>query len=280
MRPSARPTRTKRPRLARLLGIFALVYAVICVGMFVAQRSLQYFPNRSPMDPAAAGLPAAQALSLQTADGERLAAWWIAPRDARKPVYLYLHGNGDNLEARTERFAELVQDGSGLFALSWRGYGGSTGTPTETGLRIDSRTAYDELAARVDASRIVLFGESLGSTLAVMLAADVRVGAVLLDSSFDSALAVAQHRFPWLPVAWMLQDTFRADLAAPRVTAPVLQVHCDNDPITPLPAALALNALLPNAEPLLRIPRRCHVVSLRDYDAARLAFVERAFGTD
>src|SRR5690606_7208441 len=79
LRPSARPTRTKRPRLARLLGIFALVYAVICVGMFVAQRSLQYFPNRSPMDPAAAGLPAAQALSLQTADGERLAAWWIAP---------------------------------------------------------------------------------------------------------------------------------------------------------------------------------------------------------
>lgn len=265
-----------RPRFAQLVVVAALVYLLVCVGMFLGQRYLQYFPDRSPMDPAAAGLPVAQPLVVTASDGERLAAWWIAPSNAEKPVYLYFHGNGDNLEVRVDRFAELVADGSGLFALSWRGYGGSTGTPTEAGLRRDSRAAYDELVTRVDASRIVLYGESLGSTLAVMLAAEVPVRAVLLDSSFDSALGVARHRFPWLPVALLLRDQYRADLAAPRVDAPVLQVHCIDDPITPLANATALNALLPHAEAVYRVPKRCHVVPLRDYDAARTAFVAHA----
>lgn len=260
-----------------MLGVFALLYAAVCVGMFFGQRRLLYFPDTAAMDAAAAGLNDTAQLRLTTPDGERLVAWWLEPSDSTQPVYLYLHGNGANLEARADRFAHLVADGAGLYALSWRGYGGSTGSPTETGLKLDARTAYDDLVTRVDPARIIVFGESLGSTLAVMLAAEVPVRAILLDSSFDSALAVAQHRFPWLPVTLLLQDTFRADLAAPRVEVPVQQVHCTDDPVTPLAAALALNSLLRHAEPVYRIPARCHVPPLRDYDAVRQAFVQRAF---
>jgi pimeloyl-ACP methyl ester carboxylesterase len=263
------------PPLGKLVGAAALLYAVVCVGMFFGQRRLLYFPDSSAMDPAAAGLTGTAQLSLVTPDGERLVAWWVEPSDATKPVYLYLHGNGANLEARADRFAHLVADGSGLYALSWRGYGGSTGTPTETGLKLDARTAYDDLVTRVDPSRVLVYGESLGSTLAVMLAANVPVGGLLLDSSFDSALAVGQKRFPWLPTSLLLRDTYRADLAAPRVEVPVQQVHCTDDPITPLPAALALNSLLRYAEPVYRIPARCHVPALRDYDNVRQAFVRR-----
>lgn len=265
-------------RLVVLPAIALLAYALVCLAMFVLQRSLQYFPDPSPMDPAAAGLPQARAETLTTPDGESLAAWWVAPRDERAPVYLYLHGNGANLHARALRFAHLVADGAGLIAPSWRGYGGSTGSPTEAGLQLDARAAYDALRARgIAAERIVLYGESLGSTVAVMLAAERPVRALLLDSAFDSALEVASGAYPWLPVRWLLRDTYRADLAAPRIAVPVLQVHCTDDPVTPLGSALALHARFAQARPLHRVDGRCHVPSLATYDTARAAFVDSLF---
>jgi pimeloyl-ACP methyl ester carboxylesterase len=260
----------------RSLGIAAVVYAAICLGMFAMQRRLQYFPDAGPMDAAAAGLPQAQTESLATADGERLVVWWVPPRGAAAPIYLYLHGNGANLMRRGPRFARLVADGAGLYAVSWRGYGGSTGTPSEAGLLADARAAYAELRTRVAADRILLYGESLGTTIATMLAAESPVRALLLDSSFSSALDVARGRYPWLPVSLMLEDTFRADLAAPLVDEPVLQVHCMRDPITPLSYAERLHALFRHAAPLHRIDRRCHIPSLADYDRVLAEFVSGA----
>jgi pimeloyl-ACP methyl ester carboxylesterase len=262
----------------RHLALAGLVaYAVLCLVMFVLQRRLQYFPDPSPMDPAAVGLPQARSETLVTPDGERLVTWWVAPRDAAQPVYFYLHGNGANLNARAARFARLVADGAGLYALSWRGYGGSSGTPSEVGLMADARAAHAELTRRVAADRVLLFGESLGSTVAVMLAAEAPVRALLLDSSFASALAVARSAYPWLPVRLLLRDTYRADLAAPRVAVPVLQVHCSADPVTPLAAARALQALLPQARPMITLPGPCHVPDLDAYDGARRTFVASLF---
>jgi pimeloyl-ACP methyl ester carboxylesterase len=256
-----------------VLLLALLGYALVCVAMFTLQRRLQYFPDPSPMNPAAAGLPQAASETLATADGERLVAWWVAPRDAAQPVYLYLHGNGAHLHARAQRFARLVEDGAGLYALSWRGYGGSTGSPSEAGFMADARAAHAELVRRVGPGRIVLYGESLGTTVAVMLAAEAPVRALLLDSSFDSALGVARAAYPWLPVDLLLRDRFRADLAAPRVAVPVQQVHCRDDPVTPLASALALQARLPRARPLHRIDGRCHVPPIAAYDAVRVRFV-------
>lgn len=266
-------------RLANFAAAALFAYVALCLLMYVLQRSLQYFPDRSPMDPAAAGLPQARSEVLATPDGERLVAWWVAPRDAAAPVYLYLHGNGANLQARADRFGPLVAGGAGLLALSWRGYGGSSGRPTEPGLHADARAAYDALRARgIGAERIVLYGESLGAAVAVMLAAEVPLRALLLDSAFASALDVASGAYPWLPVRWLLRDTYRADLAAPRVGVPVLQVHCADDPVTPLASALALHARLVGALPLQRVDGACHVVPLSAYDDARVAFVDGLFG--
>ena len=266
------------PLIRRLLTAALTTYIAVCVAMFLLQRRLQYFPDSSPMDPSAAGLPQAHSQAVTTADGERLVVWWVPPRDAAQPVYLYLHGNGAHLHARAPRFARLVADGAGLYAVSWRGYGGSTGTPSEAGLMADARAAYGDLVQRTSANRILLYGESLGSTVAVMLAAELPVRGLLLDSSFESALAVAHHAYPWLPVRLLLRDTYRADLAAPRVAVPVLQVHCTDDPITPLVSAVALQARFAHARPLHRIVGRCHVPPLLDYDAVRAAFVSDVFG--
>lgn len=264
--------------------------------MYALQRSLQYRPDAREVAPSEVWLPQVQALRLATADGERLVAWWSPPRDERAPVVLYLHGNGANLAARDRRFAWLIARGAGLLAVSWRGYGGSTGTPTEAGLREDTRAAWQALtaapgagrvaiepagagpAAPIAPPRIVVFGESLGTTLAVMLAAEVAPRAVVLDSGFSSALHVAQASYPWLPVAWLMKDPLRADLAAPRVQAPVLQVHCRDDPVTPRAAAERLHALLPRAEPIVTVDDRCHTPSLRRWEQALEAFLARHAG--
>jgi pimeloyl-ACP methyl ester carboxylesterase len=265
--------RLSRP--LRWLAAGAAVYLAVCALMFTLQHRLQYRPNPAPMDTAAAALPGLEVQALDTADGERLVAWWHPPRDARSPVVLYLHGNGANLAARMGRLRWLAQQGAGFLALSWRGYGGSTGTPSEAGLMTDARTAWAALAQRVAPERIVVFGESLGTTVAVMLAAEVPAAAVVLDSGFASVLDVASARYFWLPVPWLLREPFRADLAAPRVRVPVLQVHCRDDPVTPTASALRLHALLPQAAPMVVVDGRCHTPSLLRFEAPLREFLER-----
>lgn len=260
-------------RPARWIAALAAVYLLLCGVMYALQSTLQYRPDPSPMDPTAVRLPQLQARTLATPDGERIVTWWLPPGRADAPVFLYLHGNGANLGARDRRLSRLAEDGAGVLAVSWRGYGGSTGRPHEAGLLTDARTAYRTLTARVDPGRIVIFGESLGTTVAVMLAAEVPVAALVLDSSFASALDVAQHRYPWLPVRWLLRDTYRADLAAPRVPVPVLQIHCRDDPVTPLASALRLQALLPGRQPLELVDGRCHTPRIAGFEPALRRFV-------
>ena len=263
--------------ILRALAAVLALYLLLCAAMFALQRRLQYLPDATPVNAVAAGLPQAATEVLVTTDGERLQTWWIAPTRSDAPVYLYFHGNGANLHARAQRFARITTGGAGLLAVSWRGYGGSTGEPTEAGLLTDARSAYRTLAVRVDPRRIVAYGESLGTTLATLLAAEVPVGALVLDSSFDSALDVARNAYPWLPVSLLMRDTFRADLAAPRVTVPVLQIHCRYDPVTPLAAAERLQRRFASARPLVVLDQHCHVPSLLDYEGALVDFVAGAW---
>ena len=143
-----------------------LLAAVVLYGgflalLYVAQRSVQYFPERRRTAPRAAGLPEMEEAVLNTADGEHVIVWHVPPREGH-PIFLYFHGNGGSLRWREERFRSLTADGSGLVALSYRGYGGSSGRPTETGLIKDAEAAYAFAIARYPAQRIVLWGESLG----------------------------------------------------------------------------------------------------------------------
>src|SRR5438876_2969222 len=146
-----------------------LGYGALLALLYLTQRAIQYFPERLRTAPAAAGLPQAQEVVLDTADGEHVIAWHVPPR-GNKPVVLYFHGNGGALRYRVDRFRALTADGTGLVALSYRGYGGSTGLPSEAGLIADAAAAYGFARSRYAAERIVLWGESLGSGVAVALA--------------------------------------------------------------------------------------------------------------
>lgn len=207
-------------------------YATFAALLYFAQRGLQYIPDTSRTNPATAGLPVAQEVVLDAADGERVIVWHVPPR-GQAPVVLYFHGNGGALAWRAERFRQLTADGTGLVALSYRGYGGSTGSPTEAGLLADARAAYEFTVARYPAQRIALWGESLGSGVAVAIASELPVGHVVLESPFTSAADVGAAHYWFLPVRLLMKDQFRSDLRIGKVTAPVLIVHGDNDEVVP-----------------------------------------------
>jgi fermentation-respiration switch protein FrsA (DUF1100 family) len=220
--------------LVKSLLVFLFVgYLGLVALLYVAQRSLMYFPQRTRTAPAAAGLPQAEEVDLDTADGERVIVWHIAPR-GNGNVVLYFHGNGGALRYRVERFRALTADGTGLIALSYRGYGGSTGSPTEAGLIGDADAAYAFAAGRYAPACIVVWGESLGSGVAVALAAEHPVGRVVLEAPFSSAVEIAAAGYPFAPVRLLMKDQFRSDLRIEKVTAPVLILHGERDNVIPI----------------------------------------------
>ena len=150
------------------------------VGLFFGQRKILFRCDAAEVDPATLGLKA-QVVRLKTEDGENLVAWSIPPAPGR-PLILYFHGNAGGLDLRVERFRAMAKAGMGVMAIEYRGYASSTGSPSEQGLKLDGEAAYAAaIASGVAPERIVALGESLGSGVAVALAARHQVGALVLE---------------------------------------------------------------------------------------------------
>ncbi len=251
-----------------LLIVVVLGYVGVLALMYIFQRSLMYFPDATRTPPAAAGLPQAEEVMLTSADGERLVAWHVAPKGAKR-VVIYFQGNAGGLNLRAGRFKWLIEDGTGLIALSYRGYGGSTGKPSEAGFIRDAIAAYDFAAARYSAKRIVLFGESLGTAVATALAAQRDIGALILDAPFTSAVDVGAAAYPFVPVRWFMKDTFHSDERIIHVDAPLLVLHGEQDRVVPIGFGEDLFKLAPEPKRMVRFPLGGHV-NLDDYGAAKV----------
>jgi fermentation-respiration switch protein FrsA (DUF1100 family) len=264
-------------RVLLLVGV--VVYLAIVAVMYFAQRSLLYFPETLRTAPAQARLPEAEEVVLDTADGERVIVWHIAPR-GDQPVVLYFHGNGGALRYRVDRYRALTQDGTGLVLLSYRGYGGSSGRPSEDGLIEDARAAYAFAAQHYPAARLVIWGESLGSGVAVAIAAEKaaekKVVRLVLEAPFASAVSVAASVYPFVPVRFLMKDQFRSDLRIRKVTAPVLIVHGDRDTVIPIESGERLYSLIEGPKRFLRIPGAGHEdLGTRAIEAMKAFVAER-----
>jgi fermentation-respiration switch protein FrsA (DUF1100 family) len=218
--------------MLNLLAVAAALYLVALAALYFAQRRLLYVPNAEEATPASVGLSGVERLHLTTADGETLLAWLIAPPPGG-PLVVYLHGNGGGIGLRAQRFAAFAAAGFGVLAVEYRGYGGSTGAPSEAGLTRDAEAAYQAALKYAPAPRIVLLGESLGTGLAVKLAAAHEVGAVALDSPYTSIEDVAAALFWWAPVRWLLKDRYDSASRIAEVKAPLLIVHGTADAVVP-----------------------------------------------
>ncbi len=225
--------------------------------MYVAQRSLMYHPERQRTAPAEVGLADAQEIVLDTSDGEKVIVWYAPPK-ADKPLVLYFHGNGGALQHRADRFRALARDGYGFVALSYRGYGGSTGSPCQTGLIADAQAAYAFAVARMPPQRIVLHGESLGTGVAVALAATQRIGGLVLESPFTSAADVGARAYWFLPVRLLMKDPFYSDALIGKVFVPLLILHGVRDNVVPIALGERLFSLANEPKRFLRFADGAH----------------------
>ncbi len=221
-------------RLMSLLVLAAGVYLALMLALYGMQNSMIYRPSLERMEPSAAGFDG-QEIVLPTPDGERLIAWW-RPALGDKPVVLYFHGNGGGLRNRAKRYTLLSAQGMGILALSYRGYSGSTGTPSQTHNFLDAERAYSWLVRQgVPPERIALYGESLGTGVAIHLATKQDIRALVLEAPYTSFAAIIRRRFPYylFPIELLLRDPYRSDQRIGAVRAPVLIMHGVNDRVVP-----------------------------------------------
>jgi len=164
----------------------AVIYCLAMLAMFIFQRNLMYFPtNKNPL-PVDVGLDGVTVDDLPTPDGETIVVWH-APAQQDAPTVLFFHGNAGEISNRADRFAAYRTAGFGVMFVSWRGYGGSTGTPTEDGILMDAKSGYDWLVSNgVDPSKIAVVGESLGTGAAVRIASEQTVGALVLGAPYTA----------------------------------------------------------------------------------------------
>ena len=240
------------------VAICIALYAALLVGLYAGQRKLLFRCNADEVDPATLSLKT-EILRLKTEDGESLLAWRI-PAAPRRPVILYFHGNAGGIDLRVERFRAIAEAGMGLIAIEYRGYASSTGAPSERGLKLDGEAAYrTAIDSGVAPERIVLLGESLGSGVAVALAAHHKVGALVLDSPYSSIADVAAARYWLMPVRALLRDPFRNDLLIGSINAPTLMAHGTNDRVVPIRFGERLFALSNPPKEFWRIEGAAHL---------------------
>jgi fermentation-respiration switch protein FrsA (DUF1100 family) len=224
----------KARAIARPLLRIGLVLFAIGAGLLLFERRLIYFPTRElDVTPAALGL-AHEEMDVRAEDGVRIHGWFLPAKGSRLTL-LVCHGNAGNVSHRLDR-ALLVQARLGLDVLlfDYRGYGQSEGRPDEEGTYRDGRAAWQWLRARgLGADRIVVFGESLGSGVALQLALEVAPRALVLESPFTSIPDMARAVYPFLPV-WPLVRTRYDNLAKiGRLRCPLLVLHGEKDEVVP-----------------------------------------------
>ena len=228
--------------LASALKIAAAVAVGLPLVVYLAQDSLIFY--RQPLPDArrteiVRRFPAAMEVALVSTDGTKLHGWLVTPQGAeRVPLALYFGGNAEEASYMLEAVGDPARGetpGVAWLIVNYRGYGASEGSPSERALVADALSLYDHASKLpgIDAGRIVAFGRSLGSGIAVQLAAQRPVRAVILVSPFDSLAAVAKRYYWYLPVDWMLKHRFDSIAFAPRLKQPLLCLIAERDEVIP-----------------------------------------------
>lgn len=255
-----------------LIGILLLIagaYGATLGVLYFGQRWLMYRPPETTVrSPARAGFSQASTVRIKTKDGEQLIAWFVPPTEG-KPIVLFFHGNAEILAWRVKRFQVLTQDGIGLLAVSFRGYAGSTGSPTEAGLIADGEAAYAFTASRYPARKIAIWGYSLGSGVAVRLAAAHPVAKLVLEAPYTSAVDIAAAHYPFMPVRLLMHDQFHSIDYIKDIHAPLLILHGAKDKVVPIAQGEKMFAAANEPKRFVRFPNGQHT-DLDHFGAAEM----------
>ncbi|MBO6555364.1 MAG: alpha/beta fold hydrolase [Pseudomonadales bacterium] len=215
-------------------------YAVLVWFVHTHQRDLLYFPSTERISPADTGLDLVREHELKIS-GDRTLYSWFSGAQPGMPTLLYMHGNAGSVGTRADNLRKLQGAGFGVYLLGYPGYGGSEGEPTEASLMEAANAGYDHLRERgIPSDRIVLMGESLGSAVAVKLAAERDAYALILLAPMLSVLERAEASYPFLPVRRLLKDTWLSSDYIDRIDMPLMVVHGTADQVVPMESGFQL----------------------------------------
>lgn len=215
-----------------LLAALAFVYVLLCAWLYLFQRSFMYFPTQERTD------VAAEDLSIES--GEASLRVWRLHGD-RANAILYFGGNAEDVALNVPEFAAWFPD-CAVYLVNYRGYGGSSGSPSEAALYRDAEAVYD--AVRSGHRRVTVMGRSLGSGVATHLAAERDLHELVLITPYDSFVSLARAFYPWFPTSLLLKDRYDSASRAGLIRAPVLILVAEYDEIVPLPSSKKLAAAI------------------------------------
>ncbi|MCP5001061.1 MAG: alpha/beta hydrolase [Hyphomicrobiales bacterium] len=232
-----RPVRSSRLFLM-LFVVVTLVYGAAAGFMYIFQRDFLFRPSGTLTSPQENGLEAIGVERVAMRDGTQITVWRKAPANGNSPTVLYFHGNGGNLAGRAKCFQQIIDSGMGLYAPTYRGYAGAGGVPSETALIGDALEHFDR--ANGAGGDIVIHGESLGTGVAVAVAAKRDARALLLEAPYTGAVDVASAAYPWLPVSLLMKDPFVSRDKISDIEEPLLVIHGTKDTTIPFRQGQAL----------------------------------------
>jgi fermentation-respiration switch protein FrsA (DUF1100 family) len=240
----------------RVLAVLVSVYLLLVLLAWIFQRQLVYFPDRSePTTP-----PGVEEVRYTTEDGLELAGWFLTPETGQPPyaTVVVSGGNGGNRADRLPLAGGLTDRGYAVLLMDYRGYGGNPGSPSEAGLIADHRAAVSYVVGRpdVDQSRLVYFGESLGTAVAAARAAEQPPAALILRSPFPELADVARSHFWFLPVGLLLRDRFETMEHLAADDAPTLVIAAEHDSVVPV--ELSREVAAEHADTYVEVPRADH----------------------
>ncbi len=225
------------------LAIIVLLYLALLLALTLSQRKLIYHPERIELNPQAFGLRGFEKLRIAAEDGTQVTVWFSAPGQGM-PVIVYFHGNAGHLGMRAYKLNPMQAMGFGVLALSYRGFGDSEGTPSEAGIFSDARAVLGWLNTThgLPPERVYLYGESLGSGVAVRMATEYKVARVVLEAPYTSVADRAAELYPYVPVKLLLRDRFDSISRIASIHAPLLLFHGRKDTVIPAAHGEALLA--------------------------------------
>ena len=239
--------------------ISTLLFIFVCFSLlYIFQRKLVYFPEPFRTSPISMELKNVEEVQLKTKDNQTLIAWYLKAKPG-KPTFLYFHGNGGALRYRADRFTLHAEEGNGLLMMSYRGYSGSTGKPSEQKNISDALLTYDWLASQgVIPKDIILYGESLGTGVSVQVAIQRQVSGIILEAPYTSLTDVGQRVYPYLPVRLLMKDRYESSKYIKDINAPLLILHGQHDFVVPVDLGKELYRLAKEPKEIALYPNGQH----------------------
>ena len=221
-------------RFMQWVGLIGLCYGALVLALFVFQRGLLYPAAKDRPQLSEWAAPGFGEVTTQPEAGIDLLHWYRPPQNDCGPVVVVFHGNAGHIGHRVEKYAALYRAGFGLFLSGYRGYGSNPGKPSEAGLTADGRSVVAWLeASGVTPERTVLYGESLGTGVAVALAGEKPFAALVLEAPPSSVADVAQAHYWYVPAKWLIWDKWNSLARIKAVRAPLLLLHGARDRVVP-----------------------------------------------